>query len=533
MFDQEFYPTPEALIKIMLEPFNKPYNKIRSFNWEETINYNLKGCILEPSAGKGDILNFISEHADKKSHDDLFAIEKNPDLCHILNEKGYQIIGTDFLNFESDMYFDYIFMNPPFSNGDEHLLKAIEIGSDTQIVCILNAETIKNPYTKNRKLLLQEIKKWGGSIEYHQEAFKQAERKTNVEIAIVRLHVDRQETKFDFEFSDTEVNDIEINAEDFMTNEIARDDMISNLKHIYEKSREAYVKLMKAQEEFYFFSNHITKHKSYDMEITSSNGSPKERYNFLSKQLKKIMWKMVIEELDIQKYMSHNVIKNFDKFISHQSNMAFTKDNVMDFFSMIMMNQSSIIEQAIIDVFDELTRYYKENRNYQEGWKTNDAYKVNEKLILPNGCKTTWDGNNAKQWGTNFQTSWDSKIYNDLDKVLCFITGTDWNKICTVYDALENKFKEVGKIWPQDKFDNTCSSHFFDIKFFKKGTIHLKFRSRHVWEQFNIIATKGKNWLPDSEYEKYQAKQKETQSEQVTKKETVLIEQPLQSLFEL
>ena len=39
-------------------------------------------------------------------------------------------------------------MNPPFSEGDKHLLKAINIMKNGgQIVCILNAETIKNPYS--------------------------------------------------------------------------------------------------------------------------------------------------------------------------------------------------------------------------------------------------------------------------------------------------------------------------------------------------------------------------------------------------
>lgn len=50
-------------------------------------------------------------------------------------------------------------MNPPFSDGVKHLLHAIEIAEKTgsEIVCILNANTIKNPYSNGRKLLLQKF----------------------------------------------------------------------------------------------------------------------------------------------------------------------------------------------------------------------------------------------------------------------------------------------------------------------------------------------------------------------------------------
>ena len=37
------------------------------------------------------------------------------------------------------------------------------------------------------------------------------------------------------------------------------------------------------------------------------------------------------------------------------------------------------------NVFDELTRYYNGNTSHTEGWKTNDNYKVNTKIVFPYG----------------------------------------------------------------------------------------------------------------------------------------------------
>lgn len=39
-------------------------------------------------------------------------------------------------------------------------------------------------------------------------------------------------------------------------------------------------------------------------------------------------------------------------------------------------------------------------------------------------------------------------------------------------------------------------STYFEISVFKKGTIHLIFRNEDVLRRFNIVACKGKNWLP-------------------------------------
>ena len=112
------------------------------------INFNYK-TILEPSAGKGDIAKVI-KYKSNKCH--IHLIELEPELQEITKQYG-QIVHYDFLTFEPDTQYDYIIMNPPFDNGDAHLLKAWEIATNTEIICLLNAETIRNPYSSTRKAL--------------------------------------------------------------------------------------------------------------------------------------------------------------------------------------------------------------------------------------------------------------------------------------------------------------------------------------------------------------------------------------------
>jgi hypothetical protein len=275
---------------------------------------------------------------------------------------------------------------------------------------------------------------------------------------------------------------------------------------------------MKAQSKFDFYAKHISQNMGYDDRDNDNyllkDGSFQDKYQHLSVKMKQTMWKMVIGHLEMEKYMSNKVIKDFSKFVNQQSKMAFTKENTREFFMMIMNNRGNILDQAIIDMFDTLTRYTHENRNNVEGWKTNNAWKINRKVIMPRGCDMSWHGNDAKQWGTEFRSGYSSGEYADLDKVLCYITGKnrDDESFVTISDALTIRFKQIGKIFPGDKFDNKCQSTFFDIKFWKKGTVHLTFRDEKLWDEFNMRACAGKNWLPETE-EKAWKKSKEPKQE--------------------
>ncbi len=81
-------------------------------------------------------------------------------------------------------------MNPPFSNGDKHLLKALDMQKNGgQIVCLLNAETLKNPYTLIRADLVKRLEKHNASVEYIENAFVSSDRPTGVEIALVYVNI--------------------------------------------------------------------------------------------------------------------------------------------------------------------------------------------------------------------------------------------------------------------------------------------------------------------------------------------------------
>lgn len=538
MFDEEFYPTPLDVIKKMIAPFK---SKRGYYDFSDRI-------ILEPSSGKGDIVDYLTgkyvvnqeerygnihnEYSDELVDiGSIYCIEQDQNLRHILLDKGYRVISDDFLRYSGDYFFNLILMNPPFSNGDQHLLKAWNTLDSGDIVCLLNSETIQNPFSKRRKLILNLIDQYG-SVEHIGNVFSTAERKTDVEVSIVRLHKPEKKSIFDFQFDSSEAEQNFDLDESILNNAPAIKDIIGNMLIQYEKIKEAYVEYVKLADLLNHYGKPLVAKKSKTKErglpnvgmnifsIASSSytegNNKKHGYNIFCEKIKKSMWHIVVDNLnniasfDIKKYMTYDVKSKFIEFIEKESHMDFTRDNVWSLITMLHANKNTIMDQCIEQLFDEFTKYYKENRHYVEGWKTNDKWKVNRKIILPNAVRYGQHLNSykLKDWGDEFQTAFDS-IYYDIDKIMDYITGGRNEGELGLFESLDLHFKELGRIRTGDKFENTGESAYFKWKFFKKGTLHIEFKDEYLWQEFNIRACKGKNWLPENEYQEYQSKKKE------------------------
>jgi len=110
--DFEFYPTPSGLAGRLFAGID--WTRIKS--------------ILEPSAGKGDLIECALRMRERMRHGfsrsrrefSIDCIELDPDLRALLVGKGYRVVHDDFLTYYTRKRYDLILMNPPFSNGDLH-----------------------------------------------------------------------------------------------------------------------------------------------------------------------------------------------------------------------------------------------------------------------------------------------------------------------------------------------------------------------------------------------------------------------------
>jgi hypothetical protein len=198
------YPTGEKTATLMWGKFRRPI-----------------GHVCDPSAGKGGLIRYakdgfsgladedipwvaaiedeeyqqgryklrLRDHARNKFSDmrNVSVVEIDAQHHASLKELGTTLLGYDFLQVQSLATVDQVIMNPPFSDGAKHVLHAWDAVYDAEIVAIVNAETIRNPYSQERKRLVDLIGKHG-SVEFLRDQFTaDVERKTDVEIALIYL----------------------------------------------------------------------------------------------------------------------------------------------------------------------------------------------------------------------------------------------------------------------------------------------------------------------------------------------------------
>ena len=174
------------------------------------------------------------------------CIEVDKDLCSVLNGKNYFTVNADFLEYNTFSSYDVILMNPPFADGDKHLLKALKlIENGGQCVCILNAETIKNPYTNWRQELVRKLTEYNADIEYINNAFTGAENTTDVEIALIYVNIPEKTLDENLLKNLVLGEEYKCEYDDFNEEQLATNDIISNLITQYDLEAKLGIKIIR------------------------------------------------------------------------------------------------------------------------------------------------------------------------------------------------------------------------------------------------------------------------------------------------
>lgn len=515
MNDNQFYPTPKSLLDKIGEDFSELFNR---FNRNRV-------SILEPSAGKGDIAEWLKKKVDSSSwghrdswsfwEADIDCIEIDRDLCSTLKGKHFRVVHDNFFSFDSRKRYDLIFMNPPFADGDKHLLKAISLQEryGGVIVCILNAETIRNPYTNARKELVNILRKYNATVNYYEEAFnsEDTERKTLVEVAVIGLDIPSSNILtssliFDKLDRDEEDRRLDIPSEDDDSREIIPDglDWIQSYVRQYNEEVDAGITFIRE----YIAYESVRRLRFEDPEksdgatekiLTLNIGSDpigSDSLNTFIKRVRHRYWSSIFIHPEFTGKLTSKMRTELQGQVREMENYDFTFHNIIELLTQIRNNTLQGIEDSIMGLFDTLSSQYSyidnssENIHYYNGWKTNKAHKVNKKVIIP--MYGVWDS-----WRWAGKTEWSLRDYQaintlrDMAKALDYIADRTYANINTEDDiarSISSNFK-----WGNTR--NIETKYFF-LTFYKKGTCHIVFKDEKLLEKFNLFAGKQRQWLP-------------------------------------
>lgn len=538
-----FYPTPPALAAKMLD----------GIKWDGI------DTVLEPSAGKGDLILAIPEAmAHYKELDGygyyrreeltVHAIEIDPylrstiklsvmnacsgvinqkkenlEMCRALNNKDprnlsdeereklreldnvsyylnmkdsalsnleVSVVHDDFLTFDSFQKYDLILMNPPFANGCRHLMHAIQLSEryGCEIRCLLNAETIQNPYTNDRKELIKTLEKYNASVDILHDAFSDAERKTDVSVALIKISIparaahsdifDRLEKAAEAERHKENPECQSLSVTDFLQDSIAR----------YKLETDVGIKLIDEYHGIKPFLMNSFDESSYRSCILELRVDGKDDLNvnrFLQKVRLKY-WNALFRNDKVMGKLTTSIREKYCGIVNDFKNYEFSMFNIQQLFAEMNAELTSSVEETISKLFEEMSAkhaWYPEcsnNVHYYNGWKTNKAHKINDKVILPANQMFS-------SWSNKLDVYTATRKISDIEKVFDYFDGN-----VTASVNLENVLTHAAET------GNTRNipCKYFTISIFKKGTMHIKFTNKDLLEHFNIYCCQNRAWLP-------------------------------------
>jgi len=208
----------------------------------------------------------------------------------------------------------------------------------------------------------------------------------------------------------------------------------------------------------------------------------KESYK---KELQKSAWKYLFAKMNMDKYVTSGVMKDINSFVEKQTKIPFTMRNIYKMFEIIVGTRQETFNRSLVEAVDKFTEYTHENRYNVEGWKTNAGHLLNKKFIVPYMFEETYQKD-----GLSIKHSSNQDKIEDLIKVLCNIEAQNFNSIPHLYNYVNDQDCKFRK----EKFQSNTwySWGFFEIKGFKKGTMHLKFKDDNVWANVNRSYAKVK-----------------------------------------
>lgn len=508
----QYYPTGAHTAALMWSKFKRPIRQV-----------------CDPSAGQGHLLRYAKEGFQELSEDQIpwladvpdesfghgryagrvreYARMKFADLreaCVVeidaqhhasLKEIGLKILGYDFLDVRSLATVSQVIMNPPFSDGAKHVLHAWDVVYDAEIVAIINAESVKNPFSADRQRLVDLIDRHG-SVEFLKDQFTDdVERTTNVEVALIYLdkvpgkYLDMGALLQGLKTGDNKFDEIEpetCNALALPSN------FIVDTVYRFDLSVQAARKASEATA----VAEHLKNGLGLTLEQMQAKGvgsdarettfsiraSANEEFKKSYDDLKQRAWAQVLRSSVLTDKLSNQARRKIESSAADIYDLEFSASNVHGFLLGIVQSMGDIYQQMIVDLFDTIINRSSDNVVFYKAYKSNQKHRIGMRIrktrfIIPRfhvGYRS----------GLDYESL---QFLADIDKVFGYLHGIKEDYDGLVDGARKNEIKTAERI----------STRFFDFRYYiGTGTIHFYPKSDSVVEKLNRFVGGVRNWLP-------------------------------------
>lgn len=493
MDELQFYPTPSALGRKAWALFQD-----RDFR-----------LLLEPSAGNGDLL--AGKPYDLRQ-DRIHLAEFDLSRHATLREKG-QVVGVDFLEMGGLSLYSHMIMNPPFSQGAKHILHAWDGLWSGEIVAILNAETIRNPFSEERQRLAKIIAKHG-NVQYARDAFldHDTQRKTEVEVALVWLKKEPGKEYFTGDFlrglkqeeDQQDVPDIQIGGQVAL-----RGETLKNLVLAFDTAWQAELAAVQPRVRADYYRG-LLGQKMAELVANTENGENRvaylknrERSQHVQaalaetyQDLKERAWTAVLMATDTDKYLTRKAVDRIKAEFAHISRLEFTLPNIFGFLQGLAESQGDIHLDICMDLFDRITRAGSENMAFYKPWKSNEKHRLGMKIRAK---RFILGGFSLDGWRRDI--GWTAmQSLKDLDRAFAILDGKPEPEkpLVALFDVDTNE-------WDQLRHGARLSCSYFEIRYYSGiGSIHFYPTRPDLIDRLNIVVGRKREWVPEQPVEDFQ-----------------------------
>lgn len=483
MTDTQFYPTPMALARHAWSMF-----KDRSF-----------ARVCEPSAGNGDLIKGLwgGEEHPRHRQPQIDCIEIDVARHPLLRSAGLNVVGLDFMTFEGGAIYSHVIMNPPFAVGVQHTLKAFDMLYSGEVVAILNAETVRNPFSVDRKRLVSLIDRFG-RVEFHKDSFQgpDVEREADVEVALVHL-VKPAELGQDWigPIISAMATDRPAHPPQELPQELA---LPASFVETQCAAFRVAVKAMHEAVRAEAVSSRCASRVGVTMAELNRRGSSAQALEQVGDQMRKEIerryldlkdraWASILRSTNTMETLSAKVRRQAEAQFQEISKLEFTEQNVYSLLLGLVESRPEMQVEMACEVFDKVTRYASDNCVFYRGWKSNDRHRTCGKRVKM--TRFVIPGNKV-HFGRRLD--WDAeRELADFDKVFAMLDGVPLEEVDI---SLVQLFRNSGA---ELLSGQRLSSSYFDVRWYGGvGTIHFFPRRKDLIDRLNRLVGKHRQWLP-------------------------------------
>jgi len=192
---------------------------------------------------------------------------------------------------------------------------------------------------------------------------------------------------------------------------------------------------------------------------------PRNGINETIKDIDRSFWREAFERTGFMQLMDAESRKRFDKDIA-ENPPEFNMQNIRSTFIDLTNNAEQMFNDGIVNVFRRLSGHYK----------TNDIFKVGEKIIIECAIESGWSRGKQLRYGRS------EDELNDIDRALKVLDGKKHNPrelSCAMNTSFQN-----GDVYECD---------YIKARAFKNGNLHLWFKRADLLEKINLIIAKHYN----------------------------------------